>query len=468
VTTDADGRFRLTGVGRDRLVSLALEGPAGTTGGVRVVTRPTGSAYDMPRIHGVPFEHVFATTAAPPIRGVVRDKLTGAPLAGVKISAQVAGLATFTDPQGRYELFDRPTAPHFTVTARAQSGQPYLAAEVQLPRPPGQGPITADFELLRGLPVRGRVLDRATGRPPRRATVEYYPLYPNPHTAALTIVNRLTPVSSALVQPDGSYRLSILPGPGVVLVAASPRDSYATARIDERAVANLFNDGKNHGGGSWIDVALGPRLSTCRCVDRYNALALINPEDQARSLALDLTLHRAPPLPGMVVGPDGQPLARARVCGLTSMPEVETLQGASFIIEGLNPRRTRRLTFYHREKELAKDLTIPGDRIQELTVQLEPCGVVRGRTVDRMGHPLSGVVISCGNPEGHLHATAETDHDGRFHVALVPGFKYRLVAEVAGRRLKTPDEAREDLTRLGELAVESGRTTDLGDVRVGR
>jgi RNA polymerase sigma factor (sigma-70 family) len=465
VTTDADGRFRLTGVGRDRIVTLAVEGPAGMMGGVTVVTRPAAAVSDTPFVRGVPFDYV--ASAPRPIRGVVRDKQTGALLAGVRISTGMGGPTTLTDAQGRYELFDSATRLGFAVTAQPQSGQPYLAAEARLPRQTGLEALTADLELVGGLPVCGRVIDRTTGRPPKRATVEYYPLYSNAHSAALTVLNRLTPVSCAVVQPDGAYRLTVLPGPGVVLVAASPRDSYAAARLDKRELANLFNDGKHHGSGSWIYIAPGARGISDRCVDRYNALALIKPDDKAQSLALDFTLEQAPPVPGTVVGPDGQPVVGARVVGLTSMPDVETLQGASFTIEGLNPRRTRRLTFYHREKGLAKDLTIRGDQTKELTVQLEPCGVVCGRTVDRAGHPLAGVVISCGNPEQHLRARAETESDGRFRVPLVPGLKYGLVAEVAGNRLKTQDEARKDVTRLGEFEVESGQTKDLGDLSLG-
>ena len=99
-------------------------------------------------------------------------------------------------------------------------------------RPGGQEPLTADFELVRGIPVRGRVLDEVSGRPPKRATVEYYPLYPNVHASVLTRLEHLMPASSAPVQSDGSFRLTALPGPGIVLVTVSPRDSYASAWLD--------------------------------------------------------------------------------------------------------------------------------------------------------------------------------------------------------------------------------------------
>jgi hypothetical protein len=44
----------------------------------------------------------------------------------------------------------------------------------------GLGPLTADLELVRGIPFRGKVIDRATGKVVD-AQVNYYPLYPNPN-----------------------------------------------------------------------------------------------------------------------------------------------------------------------------------------------------------------------------------------------------------------------------------------------
>src|SRR5262249_3887168 len=168
--------------------------------------------------------------------------------------------------------------------------------------------------------------DPATGRPPRRAAVVYYPLRPNPHSAALTTAGWMAP-ASASVRPDGSYGLVVLPGPGILLVAASPRDSYASAGLGG---AVLGQDG----GGR---VAVG-RLTDARVIERYNAVALIHAEDGAEPLSLDLTVHPARSVRGTVVGPDGPPLAGVRVSGLTAANDTETLEGTAFTVEGLHPR----------------------------------------------------------------------------------------------------------------------------------
>src|SRR5262249_16880341 len=101
VTTAADGRFRLTGVGRDRLVTLVLAGPGISYKDLGVATRPSPAIPPSSEIHGPTFVYV----AAPPrsVRGVVRDKATGKPVAGVKVSVEITGPTTWTDEAGRYQ-----------------------------------------------------------------------------------------------------------------------------------------------------------------------------------------------------------------------------------------------------------------------------------------------------------------------------------------------------------------------------
>jgi RNA polymerase sigma factor (sigma-70 family) len=443
-TTDADGRFRLSGVGRDRSVMLAVEGP----GIAPAVFAPAGGEQGP----GAPFD--FVAAAPRPIRGVVRDKATGRPLAGVRVSLQVRPVvsltdATLTDKDGRYELRGPPTARE-PVVAQPQPGQPYFSAVVPPPRAPGPGPVTADFELVRGAPLRGRVTDGATGRPPKRAVVEYYPLPSNEHAAALSPRSAMVPASSSPLGPDGSYSLAVLQGPGIVLVAASPRDSYATARLDAQELAALCKGAADGGASAWAHIADRPVLSPARAVDRYNALALINPDGRAAPGELDFTLHPARPLRGTVVGPDGEPLAGMTVCGLTSMPDPEVLEGAAFTVEGLNPEVPRPLSFYHEGKRLGKALTLRGEQTEVLTVRLEPCGEVIGRVLDRDGRPVAGMRVCFGRPGNERGAPAKTDVLGRFRATLVPELKYRVPRP---------------LTRdFDELEVGPGQVRDLGDL----
>jgi hypothetical protein len=69
--------------------------------------------------------------------------------------------------------------------------------------------------------------------------------------------------------------------------------------------------------------------------------------------------------------------------------QIERLESSHFAVEGLNPRRTRTLSFHHREKVQGKVMTIRGDIAEELTVQLEPCGEVVARVVDASGKSVT-------------------------------------------------------------------------------
>jgi hypothetical protein len=253
-TTDADGWFRLTGLGRDRIVTLALEGPAVPHTSFTAVTR---SAIESPAgVNGATFDYVAVPVRS--IRGRVRDQVTGKPVAGVKMSVLqcVPGQSTtLTDEDGRYEILGCPKGQGYLVKAQPPIGQPYFAASACTKETDGPGPLIVDIDLVSGIPLSGRVTDLSTHKPPRTAVVEYCPLARNPHSSK--IMHGSLAASSAVIRPDGSYRLVVLPGPGVVYVTASPRHAYAVAALDDKELGDLFHDGKPHHRGQYLHTALG-------------------------------------------------------------------------------------------------------------------------------------------------------------------------------------------------------------------
>jgi hypothetical protein len=153
-----------------------------------------------------------------------------------------------------------------------------------------------------------------------------------------------------------------------------------------------------------------------------------------------------------VVEPTGERLAGVKVSGLTSMPDTEVLECASFTVEGLNPRVPRQLSFYHGEKRLGKALTLRGEQPETLTVRLEPCGEVIGRVADRAGKPVTGMRVWFSALNNGMTVLPKTDPQGRFRSALVPGLKYRVPQRL--------------IKNLDELEVGPGQVRDLGDLRL--
>jgi hypothetical protein len=453
VTTDAGGRFRMTGIGRERLVDLRFEAMSVAAGPVMAMTRPA-ETFTVPRwvtIQGAEFR-VLAKPARS-ITGIVREQGTGKALAGIRVGKAV------TDANGRYEVHGRAKADTYTLFAVPTRGEPYFLRGTQITDKAGLGPLTADIEMVPGIPCRGRVTDRATGQPVR-GYVGYFPIYGNPNAADLTRHGyggeHLQALSEALVAPDGSFTCGVLPGPGVVAFR-TPREGYRSACVNPKTeFKDLPFPGDerllviDRGGGG------GPLPQ-----DQFQALALINPARDTAAIAQDLIVERASWVRGTVLGPDGKPRTGLRVVGL---PE-RTLKTDQFQIRGINPAAPRRLYFFHDAERLVGTVLIKGTETELLTVRLQPWGTITGRLVSDDNQPLGPVQLFANNPgetriglPGHFL----TDRDGNFRIeGLVPRVKYSVFFTKSA-----PGDAAAAVGYLfQQLSVKPGETRDLGTTK---
>jgi RNA polymerase sigma factor (sigma-70 family) len=468
VTTGADGRFRLTGIGRERLVSLWITGPTIVTSFVDIHarTRP-GPTYrvavqrDKPEygtlvFHGATFEHAAAPTR--PIEGTVRDKDTGKPLAGVSIRShrfagnEISGrdyLRTTTDSVGRYRLVGMPGGAGNRITANPGPTQPYLGAEAEVSAGSSAEPATVDFALKHGVAIRGKVRNKATGERVS-AVVEYFVFVDNPHRAE---VRRLHG-GAVSAQPDGSFELVGLPGRGLIAARAA-RDQYLVGQ-GAAGIAGADEQG-------WF------RTDPHLCQPEFtHAIAAVDPAENAGSLTCDLVLDPGKTRPGTVEGPDGKPLAGCVVLNLgpgTMSSSMVTLTSDSFRAIALDPKQSRPLFFRHAERKLAAAVMARGDEDGPLLVHLRPAGTITGRLIDDDDQPRRGVQINAMYSQGRLgpgyywpFLDPTIGEDGRFRIeGLIPGLAYDLGARVGGS------------TFLGNFAtgltLQPGETRDLGDVR---
>jgi RNA polymerase sigma factor (sigma-70 family) len=461
VTTDADGRFEIKGVGRERLVRLALEGPTVARQELSVYTRPgkpihaTGFARNPEgsqlTYYGATFEHTAAPTR--PIVGVVRDKDTGKPLAGVTVqSDRFAGtntsgdgsVRTVTDKDGRYRLVGMPKGAGNTILAVPAAGQPYLRSAHEVADPLGLEPVTVDFALKRGVLVKGRVTDKATGKPVL-ANVNYVAFADNPRVAQAPGF-----VTDHYLQTaeDGSFQLVAFPGRGL-LAARGWNDHYrmgvGTDRIEGKFDQRLFNT--------------APYLQE---TDTFHTYVELNPDDKAESVTCDLVLDPGTMPHGTLVGPDDKPLAGAEALGLTAYGRSRhwtraPLKDSAFTVYGLGPMEEREVVFVHAVKQLAGVVRVRGDAKEPLRVKLESWGTVTGRLVGPDGKPRSGLLLRA--EDRFLPGTAlQTDKDGRFRVAgLAPGVKYTLQVVQNGQPVAAVFDG---------LALKAAEVRDLGDVVV--
>jgi hypothetical protein len=440
LTADDDGRIRLSGVGRDRVVQFQLRGPGIQYGPVRALTRdlkapveprplqyPEGGP-NIATVHGATF--VFAANPSRPLRGVVRDKNTGKPVAGVRISAFGTTDATRSDRDGRYELRGLGKNAEGYSVSFDLAGQLYFSRSVTFPDTPGLGTLAGDIEMVGGILARGRVTHRVTGKPITGVRVHYNPLLPNPFVRRFGPDGAGTsPCSWTGSGPDGSYRLVVLPGPGVLgFTAPFSGETFMPALLTARDLKDFFKDNVNRGNEDTLLIQAGVNSMNAIGQEGFNHLLLINPGGAEETLTRDVTLQPARPLRGKVVGPDGQALAGVRASKLAPGVLSQILPDATFTVEGLNPRRPRHLLFIDKDRKHGAFVTIKGEVQEPLTVRLEPCGSVAGRLVDEDGQPAAGVVVRLDTED--IHDTGpeavKTDAAGGFQIAgLVPGQKYQ-------------------------------------------
>jgi hypothetical protein len=317
----------------------------------------------------------------------------------------------------------------------------------------GLTPLTADIELVHGIPLRGRVTDKATGKPIPQAIVTYRALYPNAYRNKLAAQYNLVH-SETVTGQDGSYSLAVFPGPGVVAVTAARREMYTSALAKEKDIKGVFGGARVQGQmEDGLLVEVGGFFT-----EQHNALALLNPDEKADSLKRDFVLERGQSLRGSVVGPDGKPLTGAKVWNTIPYHE-EPLESDAFTVRGLNPGRSRTLLFSHEEKDLAGGMVLRGDEKGPLTVKLQRYGDVTGRIVDKDGKPVPKVQLFC-RVKGvrivphKLTGPGITDNDGRFRVkGLIPGLEHQLGVVGPGPRVVS-------------IVAEPGKTKDLGDVKM--
>jgi 5-hydroxyisourate hydrolase-like protein (transthyretin family) len=461
VTTGKDGRFRLTGFGRDRVVMLRLRGDNIEHCVFWVVTQNeplTGLRVGPYGTYSATFTH--HALPSKPIVGTVRDRATGKPLAGITVASSMYNNRwAKTDANGRYRIVGAAKHDQYAVSA---GSAPYLnCTKMHIADTPGLDPLTVDFDLDRGVAIKGRLTDKPTGKPVR-GYLYFIPAADNPNVKNFSELGKPQIIASdeANARADGTFTVTAIPGPGVLCARADDEDRFLAAEAEGIKVAgNVILDG-------------------------HHALIPVTASDEdPKSTHIDVALVPGRALPGTVVGPDGQPLAGAHAAGLSAIPKffdrsAGKLDKAAFTVSALHPTKPRALLFVHPEKKLAKMLTVRPDEAGPIQVRLEPSGGLAGRVVDVGGKALAGLKVSAMldfNPEyskglvvelrfngqawGKLiNGEATTDKDGKFRIeGLVPGLKYLL-------NVQKETEFLTGCTRDG-LTVESGKVKDLGELK---
>ena len=477
VTTDSSGRFRIEGIGRERVASLLIEGSTIETAHVKVRTRAgativvpvhDGTSANPTLVYGSAIEHVAGPTRL--IEGIVRDEDTGKPLSGMMVHGEwsrdiafAADIRAITDAQGHYRLIglpsgregrliaippcDFPTS-RSSITERIRPPDeelPYLRASVKVEERRDTATLHLDIKMNRGVWLTGRIVDKSTGKPVD-ARLEYFVYNNNPHFRAFQTSQRsYGRIYARFVGDDGTFRLVVFPGPGL-LAAQTAGNRYALGTGSETLKHRL--DGR-----------LLPTEPYAIAPESYHVLAEINPAPGTVSLTSEMALEAGRSVSVTVLDPDGSALADTQVQGLNEMIRSFQTPGTStFTVNGLKPGKGRTLTFFNSRARLSGELVLRGDETGPRTITLRPWATIAGRIVNNDGEAVK---------EGHLYpfnfpnGVPKVGKDGRFRVEGLVADKAYTIHFLWGQGRMGAIIAR-------DIKFGPGEAKDLGDVLLDR
>jgi hypothetical protein len=484
VKTDAAGRFRITGVGRERMAVLKLTGETIQHKTLYVFTRPKDDVVSLtksdaepkmpgmprgtsPTVYGPTFDH--PALPSKPIVGVVHDKGTGKPLANVLISGMNVDhhwadyATTETDAEGQFKLVGVAKGHDYSISAYAKGGKTYLPGLKKVADTEGLKPLTVDFDLVRGVLVKGRITDKTTGKPVDSA-LWYNPLADNKFFRDLPGNEWYRSVSQGhRTEKDGSFSLLALPGTGVILVRAEGEAGglYTEAFIAPEDKTKAYRQEEEGLGGSFLTAG-----GSIEFLHGNHAYKLLDPAQDAETFECNIELDRGLTQTGTIVDPQGKAVAGASIAGLRAWGGVDALKAGEFTARGLNPARPRSIAVLHKERKLVGHMTLRGDEKEPVVVKLSPWGSVSGRVLDEEGNPLTDAELMVHYRDNSLRWLFEsgreklkTDREGRFRVeGLFPGLPFGISLVKKGTIYDPGDDYR-------QLTAKSGETKDLGDVK---
>jgi hypothetical protein len=340
-------------------------------------------------------------------------------------------------------------------------------------------PLELDFDLPRGVWIEGRITDQASGKG-LAGRLQYYAKQSNPHhQRGIGSADERDRLRS---NDDGSFRIVVLPGPGYLTFNANDHEKYPRA-------TDIV---KPDGGREKVTSSFMQTWPSIMMPQNHHVIAEINPAPDSQRVQLNLELDRGNTLVGRVVGPDGQPVSGIDYSGKRAeFASWDRATGDTFELLGYDTAKPRHVYVIHTDRNLAGHVSVQGEVGDDLIVQLQPAGRVKGRLVDKDGAPLGNCQLSEWHPSiqtdedlerSLTHHTPplprniahsrtgryETDEQGRFEIScLVPGVKY--LARAFDRESMTPTRGR--MPKFSGpldivIQVKPGEDKDLGDVRL--
>ncbi|MEM9646427.1 MAG: carboxypeptidase-like regulatory domain-containing protein, partial [Planctomycetota bacterium] len=490
VTSNEDGRFEMIEIPDNHLFQLLVEGDnvASTDLMVRnfgdeMITVPpprhTPAAPDT-LLYPADFEAVIGPSV--PIRGVVSDLDSGAPIANavvratdvhgerVRSSRERQHFATRTDEQGRYEITGMPIGSGNRLVAFTDGQLPYIPVGFNADTSTGSDSVQLDTKMRRGLWASGRVFDAET-KEPFQGEVSYFSFltdsvdeqYPGSKWAFLD--------GRYFTNANGEFKLPVMRAPGVIAFSTGNRSPGLMAKFPRGLGTHELEQFRDPKDGYYRTAPhyLHP--------GNFNRVALVDPGIDEDDVVVDLPLESSPPIKVSILGPSGEPYE----------PEVEFYGGNErygwyatrrrpLVIEDLLPHQSRKAFAFDRNRQLIGGIIVRHGQEAPFELRMQKAGSVRGRLLDKDGSPIvdAHITVDYGKfqeddvtgmwaavkGQSANPTQIQVDEQGRFSiVGLSPDWIYSAHA----------DHRRMGFTRVfgdvfKDLKIKPGESRDLGDV----
>lgn len=489
--SDKDGRFRILGAGADRLVEVRLGGSGIAQEALYVINR---AGFDAAAVNKTVFERIppelrqagqppilygpkisYVVPASRRIEGVVREVGSGKPVPGFRIGMILGygfGIDAVSDKEGRYQFNGVPKVKQYLLSAEPPEGSSWLRSGVRIDDTEGVQPLTVDFTVARGIVLSGRVVDKTTGKGVK-GSIRFASLPGNRFADKPGFDSYKYERLSNLVDADGRFRFAVIPGPGVLMFQADGSEKINGQAINPYMAAEFDAKEREH-----IQITLNDDGAHFTTIDNsieglsiQHAVKYLDLAPDAGAARCELFVQRGQMLTVKIEDADGKPLRGTTVAGvMDGWPRAILIEDAICTVSALDPKKPRRLLFFHSQSNLAGSLTVRGDEKEPPVARLNPTGAVTGRVLDREGQPIAGADVNLSSPDrdaSELYRLLDqrrkiihTDKDGRFRIeGIVPEVKFQLSIQ-RGRTFLVGEP------RIGIRQVKPGETINLGDVRV--
>lgn len=454
VATDKTGRFQIHGLSRGQKVTLVTEDKRFALQELTLEAPKNDSAPRVP----------FTLEPARIVEGRLLAEDTGKPIARAQVSLHVDGvrkhgpagiepgrrsITTQSDDEGRFNL--RPYATDFAwLEVVPPPGVPYLGLRrIEVEWKLGGVRQSYEVKLLRGVLVKGKVIEKKSGRPVDQAKVICEPV--GTFAESRPYEYRLGPSYPVFSRPDGTFRM-VVPATLCHLLVTGPDARFIVQCIGSEEVRTGAAGGRR---------------------DYYHGVLALHPRPGDDPKEAIVTLRRGTTIQGEVRGPGGKPVPDAvlfcdgelawasyarepqsLIIGAIrffpgdarSLLQPVVLKDGRFELHGCDPDKTYRLSFLDASKDETRRYRA-GEQARRMRGLPESSRANLGATVEVSAKESAGKAIqvrlsACGSAEVRL-----LDPDKK------PAEGYHAWLELVLTTGPTMEKAIEKKTLAGEILL---------------